>query len=162
MRFLTVLSMVCVFLVGGMQPVLAQDSSSGNMMNDGRFFWGRADSSFVRPYLEEGKTPINSRWDDGQWRPHEWVVARGSAQAVIDGFYEADIVTDQYLDDGTPVLEVGQGFLDLSAIEQRRVTAFMDHVFHVTAAHEKNSYLIVFEDNGQAVGVFTPQGLQLQ
>ena len=130
--------------------------------NTGKWIWGPPNTDPVRPYLEEGKIPHNSQWADDEWEPQMWIEDRGSAKAVIDGFYAAGVVTDQYIDHGMPVLEVGQTFLELSGQEKRRVAAFFDHVFRVTQTHEKGAFHIIFHKHDALVGLFGKEGLQLQ
>ena len=129
----------------------------------GKFIWGPPKSDFVRPYLEEAKLPHNSQWADDEWSPQDWIDARGgSVIAVVNGFYSAGIIKDQYFDDDVPVLEVGQTFIDLSGQEQRRVVAFMDDVFGVTSSSKAGVIEIEFHDDNKSVGLFTKDGLQLQ
>ncbi len=121
------------------------------------------DHSEVQPYLEEAKTPHNIQWDDDDWTPEDWIASRGTAKNVMDGFYASDIITRQFV--GTndiPVLEVGQGFMQLSTHEKRRVVVFVDHVFEVTASSPNGSFFIRHARSGDAVGLYTRQGLQLQ
>jgi hypothetical protein len=154
MRFITVFQYVALMaLAFAAQPALAQNLS--------KYIWGPPNTNPVRPYLEEAKIPHNSQWADDQWRPQDWIDSRGgSAAAVIDGFYESGIITDQYTDGDIPVLEVGQRFLELSDQDKRRVAAFVDETFGIT--RQSGLFLINFHKNDTPVGVFTAQGLQLQ
>ena len=130
----------------------------------GKYIWGPPRSEYVRPYLEEAKLPHNSRWADDEWSPQDWIDSRGgNAVNVVNGFYEAGIISDQYMDDDIPVLEVGQGFLELGAQDKRRVVAFIDEVFGVTKHGNPPVIMIYFHDRKETpVGVFNAQGLQLQ
>ena len=143
---------LCIFLPGA-----AQASDMGD------YIWGPPSTDIVQPYLEGAKIPHNARWADDVWSPQDWIDSRnGNALAVVNGFYTAEIVTDQYFDDDVPVLEVGQGFLELGAQEKRRVVKFMDEVYGVTAFAETPVILIYFYKGDELVGVFTEEGLQLQ
>ncbi len=138
-------------------------ASTGFASDLGEYIWGPPKSDFVRPHLEEAKLPHNSRWADDEWTPQDWINSRGgSAVAVINGFYEAGIISDQYFDDEMPVLEVGQNFLELGAQDKRRVVAFVDEVFGVTKISEAGVILILFHEKDKPIGVFNAQGLQLQ
>lgn len=117
------------------------------------------------PHLEGPKVPHNVQWADDadDWRPQEWIDAKGSAKAVMDGLYSARIVTDQYESGGVPVLEVGQGFMDLSGRDKRRVAAFIDYAFGITKNTEAGVFYIYhFADDENPVGIYGHGGLQLQ
>jgi len=151
-----------LFTVAFVPSSTASDLSmlSGNV---GKELWGPPNSSFVRPHLEEAKLPHNSRWADDEWTPQDWIDSRGGdAVTVVNGLYEAGIISDQYFDGGIPVLEVGQGFLDLGAQDKRRVVAFIDEVFGVTKFAEPGVIMIYFRNDDEPVGLFNAQGLQLQ
>jgi hypothetical protein len=128
----------------------------------GKFIWGPPNTDPVRPHLETAKVPNNAQWDDDPWTPQDWIETRGSAAAVIDGFYAAGIITDQYLDDDIPVLEVGQNFIELSPQEKRRVAAFVDLAYGVTASSARGYMLISFHNDDEPVGIYNRDGLQLQ
>jgi hypothetical protein len=119
-----------------------------------------------QPHLKDGKTPhdVVGWQQDDQWQPQDWIDARGgSAKAVMDGFYRAQVVTGQYTDGGVPVLEVGQGFMDLSSREQRRVATFVDYAFKVTEnSPEGVFYIYHLADDDNPIGVYGKDGLQLQ
>lgn len=139
-------------VVASLSPAYAQ--------TPGKFIWGPPNVDPVRPYLQEAKLPQNSQWAEDAWTPQDWIDSRGSAAAVIDGFYNAGIITDQYTDDNIPVLEVGQKFLELSDQEKRRVVAFMDDAFGVT--ENEGIFMLYYYKHDVPVGVFGADGLQLQ
>ncbi len=153
MRFILCIQMVTIALAAGISaPAQAQI---------GKYIWGPPNTNPVRPYLEEGKLPHNSQWNDDGWTPQDWVASRGgSTKAVIDGFYNSGIITDQYTDDDIPVVEVGQRFLQLSDQDKRRVMMFVDETFKIT--QQNGSFMIYFHKYDTPVGLFTAQGLQLQ
>jgi len=166
MRFIKVFQLVMVLLLGVSVEALASSARD--------YLWGPPQTDFVRPFLEEAKLPHNARWADDEWSPKDWIDSRGgSVKAVVDGLYRADIVVDQYIDD-VPVLEVGQGFLELGAQDQRRVVAFMDEVFGITKFATPGIILVLFhrddkswlhgliEGDTEQIGVFDANGLQLQ
>lgn len=159
MRSFIVFQIVTVLFFG----IFAASASHASGIGD--YIWGPPQSDFVRPYLEKAKLPHNSRWADDEWTPQDWIESRGgNAIAVINGFYEAGIISDQYFDDDVPVLEVGQNFLELGAKEKRRVVAFVDDVFGVTKFSQAGVILIYFQADkkDEPVGLFSAQGLQLQ
>ena len=124
------------------------------------------DEEYTRPELEDGKAPHNTEFADDPWTPQEWINAKGSATAVVDGFYKAGIVTDQSSEGnwsgGAPVIEVGQGFMRLSGRDKRRVIKFMDETFKMTDTSPAHTILIRHKASGDSIGVYTLEGLQLQ
>lgn len=150
-RFLCFLS---IFILGAL--VL-----QGCTEQTGRFVWGPPNAESVQAVLQSEKDFTASPWARQDWHPQGWLDSRGgSAKTVIEGFYEAGIVTDQYFDKGTPVLEVGQKFLELSREDKHNVTAFIDETFGIT--RQQGAIKLVFYKYDLPVGIFTAQGLQLQ
>lgn len=121
--------------------------------------WDKLD--FI-PYLEEGKHPHNSQWNESNWRPEDWSAQRESALAVVKDFYHADIIRDQYIDDDMPVLEVGPGFYMLGGQDKRRVAAMVDHVYGVTTRKLFGTFLLYDWQTKKPIGSYTQYGLHLQ
>ncbi len=135
---------------------------AGHAQSIGKYIWGPPNTDPVRPYLETAKIPHNSQWAHDDWTPQDWVETRGGKPInVINGLYEAQIITDQYTDDDVPVLEVGQAFLDLSTQEKYRVAAFVDSAYGITKKG-KGAIMIRFHKRDIPIGIFTKDGLQLQ
>ena len=129
------------------------------------WFWWEShwDHQDFIPYLEDGTHPHNSQWDHNGWSPEQWeAAAHGDAMAVVQGFYRADIIRRQYVDDDTPVLEVGPGFYMLGGEDKRRVTAMVDYVYGVTMSKEFGMYKLVDWRTGDMIGAYTKYGLQIQ
>lgn len=116
----------------------------------------------VRPYLNDSKIPHNVQWENDTWKPEDWIEGKGSAKNVIDGFYAADIITDQHEDGDTPVLEVGQGFMKLSEQDKRRVVMFVDQVFKVTDAAPDGMFYVRHKKSDKVLGIYNKDGLHLQ
>lgn len=114
------------------------------------------------PYLEAGKHPHNGQWDNSPWRPEHWVAQRKNAQALMDGFYRADILRGQYTEDDVPVLEVGPGFYMLGGQDKRRVAETVDYLYQITARNENGMFMLVDWDTEEPVGSYTRHGLSLQ
>lgn len=114
------------------------------------------------PYLEEGKWPHNSQWNESEWQPEHWEAQGKSALDIVQGFYFADILRDQYVDDDVPVLEVGPAFYLLGGQDKRRVASMVDYVYGVTRRKENGMFMLVDWDSGKAIGSYTRYGLQLQ
>ena len=81
---------------------------------------------------------------------------------VIRGFYTADIIRDQYVDDDVPVLEVGPGFYMLGGHDKRRVTELVDDVYGITSSKRFGMFMIYDWKTEKAIGAYTQYGLQLQ
>lgn len=120
---------------------------------------------FERPYLEEGKMPHNSQWEDDTWTPQGWTDYAGSQEAVLSGLEGAGIITDYDLKGVDPELKVGRPFIRLSDLEKTHVVKYVDDVYGIT----KNNGVIEIElDNNtwlwpnQTIGYYTSKGLQIQ
>lgn len=167
MQKFTVFQVVMALCVVLVLPVNAQASGFSRSMGvlGKNFIWGVPEHPGVKPYLEDAKLPHNSRWADDEWEPQDWIESRGgNPMNVINGFYDAGIITDQYFDDDIPVLEVGQTFIELGAKDKRRVVAFIDDVFGVTQNTKAGVIVIYLDHKGGDVpiGEFNKNGLQLQ
>ena len=116
-----------------------------------------------KPYLEDPKQPHNSQWNGANWHPQDWVDQRDSDEnKLIRGFYYADILRDQYEDDGVPVLEVGPAFYMLGGQDRRRVAETVDYVYKVTEQRVDGMFMLYDWRTKKAIGSYTRYGLQLQ
>lgn len=120
------------------------------------------DNQDFEPYLEAGKHPHNTQWDNNKWEPVHWAQQRNTRSDVIKGFYTADILRDQYMDDDIPVLEVGPAFYMLGGHDKRRVTAMVDYTYNITNTVENGMYMIRDWKSGKMIGSYTKYGLQIQ
>lgn len=153
MRFFYILQIVtCLFITG-----CASHTHTGQGL-----IWGPPSAPLVSDMLSGTQALEYSRWETPDWNPQGWINSRGgSAKAVIEGFYTAGIISDQYFDNGVPILKVGQKFLELSREDKHRVCAFLDVMFGVTK--QGSVFMIEFDRYYNVpVGVFTAQGLQLE
>lgn len=124
---------------------------------------GSGDEVFVRPNLEDGKTPHNVRWADDDWKPEDWVDEEHTAQDVMSGFYRAGIITDQDVrGPGNVSVEVGQGFMRLSNLEKRRVIRFVDWVGGYTSGAPNGVIVLYHKASGDSIGSYNAEGLYLQ
>lgn len=120
------------------------------------------DQPITKAYLRGGTIPQNTQWSQDGWHPLDWINDRGSAEAVIEGFYHADIIRDQDEDDDIPVLEIGPNFMELSPRDKRRVAHFIDFVYGITDQTDAGVFRIVHYHSCDPVGLYTKHGLQLQ
>ncbi len=131
--------------------------------NKWKYIVGPPNTNQTQPYLNGAKIPHNTQWRDDDWRPEDWVETKGSIDAVMKGFYDNDVIVDQDVENGIPVLEVGETFLRLSDREKRHVAAFIDYVYEITSRTENGMFLIVYDKwDDTPLGLYTAQGLQLQ
>ena len=133
-----------------------------------KYWWGEWSQkhwdnlNFEQPYYEPTKLPHNSQWDYDDWKSKDWLNAKGSQAKLINGFYNADIIREQYIDDGVPVLVIGPNFFKLGGHDKRRVAQTIDEVFNVTGGSVFGSYMIYDWQSRKQIGIYTQQGLQLQ
>ncbi|MGH1404791.1 MAG: hypothetical protein ACRBDL_11160 [Alphaproteobacteria bacterium] len=115
-----------------------------------------------QPYLNHQKINQRSLWDQDTWTPEAWIKDAGDARRIVRDFYAVEIVTDQYKDgDDIPVLEVGEAFLQLSNMDQRRVLRFVDHVFEITSAEENGMFYVYYaEVDSEPMGIYNKYGFQ--
>jgi hypothetical protein len=130
----------------------------------------RAALNFERPYLEPGKPPHNSQWDQIDWAPQDWLRMHAAELDLIRDFYRARIINDQYVDREwfglgrpiVPVLEVGPGFYHLGGHDKRRVAETFDHVYGITGSKMFGMFSLVDWRTGDQIGTYTQYGLAMQ
>jgi hypothetical protein len=115
-----------------------------------------------KPYIEDSQQTHNSQWDDSNWEPEHWIGQRKSGRDLIRGFYFADILRDQYVDDDIPVLVVGPGFYMLGGQDKRRVVDTVDYVYQITEAHPNGMFMLRDWRTDKEIGSYTHYGLQMQ
>src|SRR5690606_2627428 len=60
-----------------------------------------------QPYLENGTESQNTQWNHKEeWFVQDWVAQHESGRELIAGFYKSDILREQTVRDGKPVLVV--------------------------------------------------------
>lgn len=164
-----ILALLCsVFIVFGAAEANAKPKPT-------YWFWwpGHWENQDFMPHMEDSKMPHNTQWErglyvDSEWHPESWIEAEGSMRAVLDNFYDYDIIRKQDVDGDIPVLIVGDGFMRLSGQEKRRVADFIDYVFQVTSSAPAGMYSIYYHrtktifGRGDPIGMYTAAGLQLQ
>ncbi len=141
-----------------------QRSIARNIKSVEKFLFGMPNVDFERRYLRDGTTPHNNQWDMTNWHPELWVQAEGGVTEVINKFYDSGVIIEQY-EDEVPVLEVGETFMRLSPLDQRRVIEFVDYAFKITEKQPHGVFYVVFDHKtkGQElVGIHTINGLQFQ
>ena len=123
--------------------------------------WTKMD--WEKRHFEDGKTPINAQWNHQSWVPKDWIAqSGGDGVDMVQGFYNAGILADQYVDGDTPVLEVGPAFFRLGGYDKRRVVAAVDQVYKVTGRMGRSVIRVVEDRTGKTIGFYTASGLVLQ
>lgn len=118
----------------------------------------------TRPLLENGTDPHNSQWFAREWFATQWLDQYDRDLDVIDGFYKADILREQVVVNGVPVLVVGPNFYRLSGFDKRRVTHVVDVVYTITEAQGTNAKFFRLQDwkTGKMIGLYNADGLTIQ
>lgn len=132
------------------------------------YFWPHdhwRDQDF-KPYLENGTDPHGSKWqknDDGSaWSPSQWLSTNGgNGLGLIQKWYNADIIRDQFVDDGAPTLVVGPNFYHLGDSDKRRLLATLDQVYAVTS-QKPNMFFLQDWSTKKHIGYYTAKGLVLE
>ena len=122
--------------------------------------WEKLD--FEKPYMYDGKSRHNTQWDYRGWQPDDWVSQRDSGLQLIEGWYTAGILVDQYHSHKVPVLEVGQGFYDLGGFDKRRVAEVVDSVYQITSTGQNSIFRIRDAGTGKYIGLYSRHGLMLE
>lgn len=115
-----------------------------------------------QPYIGGQKLHQSSLWEGDDWSPEAWTKDAGDSRRIMRDFYAAGIVTNQYTDgDNIPVLEVGEAFTLLSALDKRRVLEFIDYVFEITTSEENGMFYVYYaEDDDEPMGLYNKHGFQ--
>ncbi len=159
MRTIASLGIFCFFAIACFAAVPARAEPKPWIWSWWESHWDNLD---FEPYLDDAKHPHNSQWKDDKWRPEDWVAQRESQSELIRGFYTADILRSQYIDDDVPVLEVGPAFYMLGGQDKRRVAETIDAAYQVTSSRVNGIFMLYDWKTHKAVGVYTQNGLQLQ
>ncbi len=132
------------------------------------FWWpGHWKNQDFKPYYENGTDQHLTQWDDDKlsnayWTPREWVTNDGgNGLALIQKWYNGDILRDQRVEDGVPRLVIGPNFYKLGDADKSRVTETIDAVYQVTSRRPKMFYLEDFS-TGREIGYYVASGLILQ
>ncbi|MAH04595.1 MAG: hypothetical protein CL561_03445 [Alphaproteobacteria bacterium] len=133
--------------------------------------WGGWDTGFgamnranydFSPYLDDPQFSHPSYNENRDWQPAHWVDQfDGGAEEFIRRGYHAEIIHDQKMKDGVPVLVVGPKFYSLSAYDQRRYVRTVDYIYG-TSAHAP--FVMVVRDwkSGHVVGALDKDHITFQ
>lgn len=115
-----------------------------------------------QPYLEPAKLPHDTQWDFDDWKSGDWYQQRKDKMDLIEGFYKADIIRNQYVDRGVPVLEIGPNFYNLGGFDKRRVAEVIDETYNITASKTFGMFMLYDWKTHKPIGSYTAYGLQLR
>ena len=113
------------------------------------------------PYIGEQVLKQRSTWDNDTWTPEDWIDNPGDEKIILRDFYAIGLLKKQFVDDGIPVLRVGEKFVQLSGFDQRRVLEFIDYVFEITTSEENGMFYVYYEkDDNDPLGLYNKHGFQ--
>jgi len=116
-----------------------------------------------KPYYQDGNLPHNTQWAGRNWQPKDWIeMDGGDVNALMQKFYNAGFIKEQYVKHDVPYLEVGTNFYHLSGYDKGRVMATVDAIYKVTDNQPRMFYL---KDGvtEKVIGYYTPfAGLVLE
>lgn len=116
-----------------------------------------------QPYTQNAHHPHNHQWETRAWTPGDWAAQRNNdLLELINDFYDADILRDQYMDGDLPVLEIGPNFYRLGHYDQRRITETIDAAYHVTSQPEAGFFMLYDWYTSKPIGIYDKHGLQMQ
>ncbi len=145
------------FVFSYVPDVLAKKNNS--ILPWGANHWGEVD---FYPYIGEEKIRQRSLWDGDTWTPEDWIKEAGDEKRVMRDLYASNILTKQYIDsDNIPVLEVGENFVKLAGVDQRRVLQFVDYIFEITPSEENGMFYVIYtQDQSEPLGLYNKHGFQ--
>ena len=128
-------------------------------------FTGRAMSKKrdleVNPYLEDARHLQIPQWEHKDWYAEDWL-SQHDGMTLIKGFYEADILEDQYLGyNEVPILVVGPNFYRLSGLDKRRVVHIVDLTYGITESKDNGAFMLKDWHTKSYIGAFDHNGLRL-
>ncbi len=164
-RFILLSAVCALFAVASVPAAHAEGTGSGSGPKPSIWAWWPwhwNNLDFI-PYIDNPKQSHSSQWNHDNWKPADWAAQRGGdGMKVIGGFYKADIVRSQFIDDDIPVVEVGPAFYMLGGHDKRRVMETIDTEFQITTAKENGMFMIRDWNTRRDIGSYTSHGLQLQ
>lgn len=121
-----------------------------------------ADTTKFNPYLENGLAPHPEAQADNGWTPSVWIQQKRNGLDLINGFYRADIIRGQHVENDASVITVGPNFYRLGGQDKERVIASIDDVYGITAQGNAGTILLRDWSTRRDVGFFTRTGLIIQ
>jgi len=138
--------------------------AAGGKANDWR--WSAEHNHYMPhaehdPYLEFEKHLQIAQWSHQDWVAEDWIAQFNDPKDIIDGFYNADILRDQIINEGRTVLVVGPNFYRLSGFDKHRVTHVIDVIYGITKSAPEAAFFLTDWKTKQYIGVQDKHGLRL-
>lgn len=163
LKILILLSFVAVLGLAGDAEARKKQSS---WYGDGGF-WSNNHEDYTRmkkfnPYLENSRHLQIPQWEHKDWYAEDWLSQKDGME-LISGFYAANILHDQVMEEGEsiPTLMVGPNFYRLSGYDKRRVVHIVDVVYGITAEKKQGSFILKDWNTRMPIGAFDENGLRL-
>lgn len=105
---------------------------------------------------------IPAQWEGKDWDPAAWPLSYQNKENFTKGLFDADIMRDQYIEEGTtPIVVVGPNFYHLSDHDQQRICKTLDMLYGATTG--KYGYFLLKDWYSNAIiGEYTKDGLTLR
>lgn len=101
------------------------------------------------------------QWKNERWDPAQWNSSRWTAESAIRGFYEGDVLYDQFMDkEGKAVVEVGPQFYKLAFVDQQRIMRLLAEQTDF-AQSGLSGFQVRDWHNGKLIGTFSDDRLSL-
>lgn len=115
-----------------------------------------------KPYIEDSRDVQIPQWAHKDWYAEDWL-SQHDGLRLVKGFYEGDILRDQYVDNKElPVLVVGPNFYHLSGYDKRRVVFTVDRVYGITESNLRGAFLLQDWKTKEFIGTYNRNGLRMQ
>ncbi len=114
------------------------------------------------PYLENGRHPHPEIWANDPWKPSDWIGQRKNGLTLVQGYYNADIIRAQDIEDNVAVVTVGPNFYRLGGQDKRRVVSSLDNIYGITAQSPNGTILLRDWHTRLQIGAYTKHGLMIQ
>lgn len=120
-------------------------------------------ADFERRYHTGTDNAYNSDWEYPLWSPYDWAQNPQQAQSVIDGFYYNNVIERQYVDrkTQTPVIEVGQTWLNMSGRDKMRTVKFIAYAFGYNTQNDVIELTLKRNNTCHPMGIYANGRVQL-
>ncbi len=117
---------------------------------------------FEKRLMQDTRTDHNRQWDQIDWQAQDWIAQRKSGLALVERFYDVGIISNQYMKNDIPVLEVGPSFYNLGGFDKRRVVETVDEVYEITSSKTNGAFHIYDSETHEPIGFYSGTGLQFR
>ena len=116
-----------------------------------------------RRYHTGWDNAYNSDWEYPYWSPYDWARDDDTARRIYNNFFNTGVLERQCVDwnSETPMLQMGQTWLDMSGRDKRRVVKFVAFVTGVEARGEAMELVLHRNQICHPMGVYANGQVQL-